>query len=165
MNIFVLDTNPQLCAQYHCDAHVRKMILEYAQMMRTAHYVLDGTTTIAGVPLYKPTHINHPCTKWVRESLANYYWLACLWVDLCQEYEYRFRKIHLTELKLSTVIPYNVPNKLIKDTETFIPDNFVQAMPDNCKRNDAVEAYRTYYRTEKRHLAKWTNREVPPWYK
>ena len=32
MNIFYLDKEPRLCAQYHVDKHVVKMILE------TAHY-------------------------------------------------------------------------------------------------------------------------------
>lgn len=43
MNIFVLDENPRLAAQYHLDLHVLKMILEYAQILSTAHRVLDGT--------------------------------------------------------------------------------------------------------------------------
>jgi hypothetical protein len=33
MNIFVLDRNPMVCAMYHCDKHVPKMILETAQMI------------------------------------------------------------------------------------------------------------------------------------
>lgn len=35
MNIFVLDTNLEKCALYHCDKHVIKMILESAQMICT----------------------------------------------------------------------------------------------------------------------------------
>ena len=42
MNIFYLDTNPALCAEYHCDKHVLKMIIEYAQLLSTAHRILDG---------------------------------------------------------------------------------------------------------------------------
>jgi hypothetical protein len=36
MNIFVLDTDPILAAQAHCDTHVVKMILETAQLLSTA---------------------------------------------------------------------------------------------------------------------------------
>lgn len=43
MNIFVLNRDPQIAAREHCDQHVRKMILEYAQMLSTAHRLLDGT--------------------------------------------------------------------------------------------------------------------------
>ena len=42
MNIFYLHSDPALAAEMHCDKHVVKMILEYAQMLSTAHRVLDG---------------------------------------------------------------------------------------------------------------------------
>ena len=42
MNIFYLHPNTKTCAQHHCDKHVVKMIIEYAQLMSTAHRVLDG---------------------------------------------------------------------------------------------------------------------------
>lgn len=46
MNIFVLHDEPSLAARDHCDKHVVKMVLEYAQLMSTAHRVLDGFGTI-----------------------------------------------------------------------------------------------------------------------
>lgn len=42
MNIFYLDPNPTKCARYHADKHCVKMVLEYAQLLSTAHRVLDG---------------------------------------------------------------------------------------------------------------------------
>jgi hypothetical protein len=45
MNIFFLDKNPKLAAQMQCDKHVVKMILETAQMLSTAHRILDGHET------------------------------------------------------------------------------------------------------------------------
>ena len=42
MNIFYLDENPKKCAKYHCDKHVVKMIIEYAQLLSTAHRLCDG---------------------------------------------------------------------------------------------------------------------------
>jgi len=42
MNIFYLSEDPVQCAKWHCDQHVTKMILEYAQLLSTAHRVLDG---------------------------------------------------------------------------------------------------------------------------
>ena len=41
MNIFYLDPRPDTAAEMHCDKHCVKMILEYAQMLSTAHRVLD----------------------------------------------------------------------------------------------------------------------------
>ena len=43
MNIFVLDTDPVEAAQLQCDKHVVKMVLESAQMLSTAHRLIDGT--------------------------------------------------------------------------------------------------------------------------
>jgi hypothetical protein len=40
MNIFYLSDDPVQCAKWHCDQHVTKMILEYAQLLSTAHRVL-----------------------------------------------------------------------------------------------------------------------------
>ena len=42
MNIFFLDRRPDTAAEMHCDKHVVKMIIEYAQLMSTAHRVIDG---------------------------------------------------------------------------------------------------------------------------
>ena len=41
MNIFVLNENPVIAAQEQCDKHVVKMIVESAQMLSTAHRMLD----------------------------------------------------------------------------------------------------------------------------
>ena len=53
MNIFYLDRDPKIAAEMHCDKHVVKMILESAQMMSTAHRVLDGDTYADENNLYK----------------------------------------------------------------------------------------------------------------
>ena len=78
MNIFLLNENPLLCAEQHCDKHVVKMVIEYAQLMSTAHRYLDGELygelTDKGrkikrwrhpnsnmeATLYKASHVNHP---------------------------------------------------------------------------------------------------------
>lgn len=61
MNIFVLDYNPERAAEYHCDKHVIKMILESAQMLCTAINEIVGIQ----ITLYKSTHKNHSCSLWV----------------------------------------------------------------------------------------------------
>ena len=38
MNIFVLDTDIDKCAEYHVDKHIVKMPLEAAQMLCTNHW-------------------------------------------------------------------------------------------------------------------------------
>lgn len=53
MNIFVLDFDTEVCARYHCDKHVVKMIVEYAQLLSTAHHVLDGDNSKFTNTIYK----------------------------------------------------------------------------------------------------------------
>lgn len=152
MNIFVLDTDPQNCARYHCNKHVIKMILETAQLLSTAHHVLDGTSPST----YKKTHPNHPCAKWVRETSANYRWTWKLLDALCEEYTLRYGKKHKTERE--QLIPLIVTPKNIKDSP-LTP--WPQAMPDHHRRPDAVSAYRTYYKAEKSHFAVYPAGQVP----
>ena len=96
MNIFYLHNDPQVCAAYHCDKHVVKMILEYAQLLSTAHHELDG---VPSIECYKKTHVNHPSAVWARQSKRHYRWLYRLLSHTCREYTKRYRKIHATERK------------------------------------------------------------------
>lgn len=167
MNIFVLSEDVVQCAQWHVSKHSVKMPLEISQLLCTAHRVIDGTLQNKkwvllddrNDILYSATHVNHPCAKWVRESLPNYYWTYNMFLALLDEYSYRYNKVHGCS-KLVDVLknaPYNLTNT--KMTE------FVQAMPDDVKvPNDAVQAYQNYYRTYKTHLAEWKNRETPEWF-
>ena len=42
---------------------------------------------------------------------------------------------------------------------------FAQAMPDEYRKKDAVEAYRAYYRGDKADIAVWSRgRKVPDWW-
>ena len=73
MNIFYIDKDPIKAAQMACDKHVVKMILETAQLLCTAHRVIDGVdlqmnSLLEETTMYRATHINHPSTKWVREK-------------------------------------------------------------------------------------------------
>jgi hypothetical protein len=135
------------------------MILETAQLLSSAHIVLDNRTKINNTDLYKLTHKNHPCAIWVRSSIENYKWLYQLFVELCDEYTYRYSKKHLCDTKMREVLSY------IPDNIPDIPMTaFALAMPDECKTDDPVESYRNYYRSHKRHLCEWKNRSVPDWY-
>ena len=152
MNIFYLDEDPKLCAQYHCDRHVCKMVVEGCQLLSTAHWMTGGEAP------YKKTHINHPSNKWVRESLSNYVWLCDMTMELCKEYTYRYGKTHKTQQHLEWCI-VNLPN--IEDKGfTEIP----QAMPDECKRENPIDGYRNYYNVEKAYMCKWKNRIAPEWF-
>jgi len=156
MNIFLLDTDTRKCAQYHCDKHVVKMILETAQLLCGVHHVTNQVTT--EVP-YKLSHKNHPCAIWARESLPNYLYLCDLGLELCKEYTYRYGKRHKSQDVIEWCL-INKPN--IPDTTFTTP---ARAMPDDYKVDNVVESYRRYYMGEKSNIAVWKNRETPEWYK
>ena len=181
MNIFALHLDPKICAQMHVDKHVVKMILEYSQLLSTAHRILDGQEYVdsssgrrikrwklsnshAGDQLlYKATHINHPSAIWARESKANYNWLASLLVELCKEYTHRYGKVHKCESDglvkwLVGWAPENIPNKPFTQP--------TPAMPDQYKvKGDSVQSYRNYYMGDKTRMASWKSRQVPIWWK
>lgn len=149
MNIFVLDTDPQRAAQYHCDKHISKMILESAQMLST---VLGGS--------YKPTHKNHPCTKWVAESRSNASWLIALTYALNQEWQMRY--LHHSSHKSLIVVEQLVDTCAINALPSIGLTPFAQAMPDQYKHEDPVVAYRTYYKSKT--FAKWAHGPTPHWW-
>ncbi len=162
MNIFFLDENPTLSAQYHVDKHVVKMILETAQLLCSVHHVTDQVTTkyrlsTDQVP-YKLSHKNHPCAVWARQSLSNYLYLCELGLELGKEYTYRYGKRH----KSIDVIEWCIVNKPnIPDIGFTTP---AMAMPDEFKTDSVVESYRNYYMGAKISLASWKNREKPFWF-
>ena len=157
MNVCYLDKDQNKCAKYHNDKHCVKMILEYAQLMCTAHRIVDDNQTAF---LYKAAHKNHPSTIWTRISKSNYEWLYKLFVELSEEYTYRYDRVHKSYLNLKEILS-NPPSKIPDKGFTEPPP----AMPEYCKIiGDSVSSYRNYYRQEKKHIAKWTKRPVPNWY-
>jgi hypothetical protein len=181
MNIFYLDSDPKVAAQYHVDKHVVKMILESAQLLCTAHRLLDGhqikqpkvnksgkvrdvtryvlDNTALDSTMYGTTHVNHPCTIWCRDNINNYMWLYELFVNLCEEYTYRYGKQHKTDFllrNLLSVAPVSI------STSSFTQP--AQAMPEKYRCTDSIRAYRQYYINEKHTFAKWSKRSVPEWF-
>ena len=155
MNIFYLHNDPQICAEYHCDKHVVKMILEYAQLLSTAHHELDGMPSIE---CYKPTHSKHPSAVWARESKHHYRWLYRLLSHTCREYSKRYAKIHATEKKGIVSNLMHLPYEL-RATGWEDPP---QCMPNEYKNVNVIKAYRNYYIAEK-GFAKWKNGS-PSWW-
>ena len=119
MNLFVLHTNPKKAAEAHGDKHVVKMILEACQMLYTAHWtatypellkersavkiskahkVLAIPEHMATAPKrksadeqgFRPVHLHHPCTIWIRQSTGNYMWAVELALAIAEEYEFRW---------------------------------------------------------------------------
>lgn len=178
MNIFFIDRDYTTCAKMHNDKHVVKMILEYAQLLSTAHRVLDGTITEGKSPsgrkrttyvlndnresrLYVATHVNHPSAIWVRQSYANYVWLSHLLTQLCAEYTYRYGKKHKVEssgLEEELMYPpMNIPNAPFTEPPPAMPEQYRVT-------GNSIQSYHNYYLNDKRKMSRWTNREMPSWF-
>ena len=140
MNIFYLHQNPEVAAKAMCNKHIVKMILESAQMLSTAHQILDGESD----EYYKAAYVNHPSSVWVRQSSRHYQWLYEHFVYLNMEYSNRYNRTHMTYRKL---------NEKLSELPANISDNgFVEppcAMPDIYKCDTAIMSYRQYYYAEK----------------
>ena len=159
MNIFYFYDCPIKSAQAQPDKMLVKMPLETAQMLCTAHRVLDGDEYADEVGLYKEAYKNHPCTVWARQSRGNYEWLYIHFLALAMEYTYRYGKEHLSYTKLHEPLEKH-PDNIHRGDMTPL----AQAMPDEYKNDNPVVAYRDYVIHEK-HYAKWEkNREKPKWW-
>lgn len=176
MNIFYLHEDPIQNAKWHIDKHIVKMPIEYAQLMSTAHRLLDGEMYLGKTAigrnikrwrlhderediLYKASHINHPSAIWVRESIENYFEMYKLYMAVLAEFTNRYGKIHGSSKPSIALIrpPSNIP--MVKGTQ--LP----QCMPEICKvKNNPILAYRNYYIVEKNSFASWKNREIPEWF-
>ena len=163
------------------------MIIEYAQLLSTAHRVLDGKLTevqfngkikkfrllpgesivtveskleIANRTCYNLSHQNHPSAVWARETNSNYVWLFQLFQETALEYTHRYGKIHKTWIELNDFLK-RAPQNIVIRSRTAFP----QAMPPEFKdQHDSIEAYKNYYLGPKAAFARWTNRPAPTWF-
>jgi|TARA_R100000482_G_scaffold117421_1_gene60999 hypothetical protein len=176
MNIFVLDENPILAGKMYCDKHVPKMVVELYQQLGSA-VIRHGATpdqlplTKAGTPLRGGYH-NHPATRWVGDSRANFLWASYHAAVLCEEYNKRFAKEHFCELGLEQLytLSYLIPEGDLTPFALCMPDEY---RPENVDGDEviyhatgdvAVQAYRDYYHSKT--FARWDKgRDAPAWWK
>lgn len=153
MNIFVLSEDPVQAARDQCNKHVCKMTVESAQMLCTALTPVVGATKLP----YRPTHAQHPCTRWASESPANMAWLFAHATELSQEYTRRYGRRHKTQAALDSIVHLLPTGARWQDHTPF-----VLAMPERCRDVNAVTAYRNYYIAEKASFARWAPHAVAP---
>ena len=190
MNLFILSSNPTEAAEAHADKHVVKMILEACQMLYSAHWViaypelLENKSAVGvsraqkllalppsllkapkrggGEQAYRPVHLHHPCTKWIRASLENYIWACDLAIAIGHEFTFRYGKIHGCQAHAEW-LRQNPPLLPSLGLQTFaIAMNLEYKISD-----DPIECYHHYYRTskEERGLLQYTRRERPTFLK
>lgn len=181
MNLFILDENPIKAAQLQCDKHVVKMIIESAQMLSTAHRMLDGYVEkrpsksgkriinywvhpkpIMEERLYKAVHHNHPCTVWTMQTDGNYHWHYDHFIALLDEYTHRYNKEHSTAKLTETLLqpPRNIPRGKLTPFALAMKNE-----PQCIHEGDPVRSYQEYYQTKQdRFKMAWTNRDIPEWF-
>lgn len=178
MNLFILDSDPVIAAKLNQDLHVKKIIIEGAQMLGNAYDRVRlaqndvprtdrGTPRVGGLP-------NHPMSKWVRENKSNYKWTLDHVKELCREYTHRFGGRHFTEDFIDWVDknPPDLPDAAM----TMQPQCFANSFPQCIVPGDPVAGYQNYYNAGKqffvynkkknprRVYASWTNRPIPSFF-
>lgn len=160
MNIFILDTDPKLAAQYHCDKHVIKQIVESCQLLSTA---VRLTIEDVELSIYKTTHRNHPCTIWTKSSKENFLWLCDLTTHLLEEYKKRYNKIHKSTTVLQDCKTYSnifASNGLTPFAVAIAQDKECRKV-ENFESLSTVEKYRLYYKLDKCSITKWNHSPAP----
>lgn len=159
MNIFAIegsgnDIDWVKSAQSQDNYRVVKMILESTQMLCCALNELSG----AQVTPYRSTHKNHPSTKWVRESSANFESLVVHTMALLEEYSSRFGKVHKCASVLEHCIDGYSPSLFPRQEPTILP----LCMPPEYKSDNIVESYRSFYASKPR--MRYPKDKVPHWF-
>lgn len=166
MNIFAVNEDPRMAALQLPDKLVPKMIVESAQMLSTAHRVLDGDQKADAKGLYKKAYENHPSCIWVRKDAMNYWWLWMHALTLCSEYKWRFTDeeeyitgiaVHKTESVISALqeLPLNIPAE--KDTNWEVLQDLPLCMPDQYKTENGynqtpIQAYQSFVTRDKPYM-------------
>lgn len=159
MNLFLPSPSIEISVESLDDKRVVKMVLETAQVLSTAIRLYDPETTM---PVYKMTHKNHPVSIWVRTTPENYKYTLDYFVKICNEYTYRFGKIHKSE----SLLPYFIDffKVLLNDTTNIGLTQFA-----NCtdfKKDEVHTAYKKALTTKWKNdkiKPRWTGRTQPIW--
>lgn len=151
MNIFLLDYNLEENMKQMVDRHVVKQILESCQLLCSAYY-FTGEEYLAE---YKLSHANHPCSIWTRQSIENWLWLREYGLKLCEEYTFRYGKIHKCQYIIDDMFKPSLPSKELTKLPCVMPVKYIT--------DDVVQSYRNYMNGDKKNLFSWKNREIPNW--
>ena len=159
MNIFAIEGTADKIdwvksAKSQDNYRVVKMALESTQMLCSALNQLAGEQ----VTPYRTTHKNHPSTKWVRASSANFEALVEHTIALLEEYTERFGKTHKCFYVLERCLDVYDPKAFPSHNPTPLP----LAMPLDFKSDNIVESYRKFYASKPR--MRYPVEKVPDWF-
>lgn len=107
------------------------------------------------IQIMRPTHANHPCTMWARQTRSNAEWLMAHMEALCAEYTARYGKVHAVETKYLPALKAHMP---------LIPQGELLPFANCATNHKHIENVFEAYRMEMQH--KWlTDKRVPTWYR
>ena len=158
MQLFIIDRNPAIAAMNLADCHVRKQILETAQLL-TSTWINDRHILIEGMA--RPQNSKHPVALAINHH--NFWWVCDHFKYFLLEFRRRFNKDHkyinIYDLysnlyKYPSKPDYNVVNSFYKMFHDFTPHS-----------DNIIEAYREYYIHKSKIILnfKYTNTTPPVW--
>jgi hypothetical protein len=172
MNIFILDEDPKIAAQYNCDAHTVSQVKEIAQMLVhcfTDEQLKHAPLTKSGT-VRKKTHANHPCSIFVRQNKENLMWALQHGYYLDEERLYRsnYTKNAHWDIQFFKWVEANLNDSLVPDGSLT---KFAIAIAEDKKcRNisnfdslDIIQQYQLYYVFDK-PFATFKKRGIPDWF-
>ncbi len=191
MNILLTDTNPAIAAQHHCDAHLRGMVVETAQLLANQWRIHEGSLGellhsspkgLNGYPymhvlvghgenhalpiIPKLTHPKSQMSVWVGQSLVNYMLTFDLFRALNLEYMHRFLRPHASQKWLKFLS--QPPTGLLGDELTPMPypkGYYGYGAITEVMQRYVVDRFanwsNTNYKMAKPRMAIWTNRQIP----
>lgn len=169
MNIFVLDPCPKKAAEYNCDKHLSKIVVEISQMAANCfdvNILKSAPPNMLGQPR-KHSYFNHPVSKWMRETIGNLLWSIDHAFALERERIYRGYNPHFS-IRFINWVAENFDKSVVPygdQTEFAVAIAPTMQCRQHPSFNDAnsVDKYRLYYQYDKPFVT-WTKRNKPDWF-
>lgn len=161
MQLFIIDKDPHIAAYSLADCHVRKQIIETAQIL-TAYWVNSGFERLEWMP--EPQNYHHPVVRAINPY--NVGWVTDHFETLLSEFEFRFGKQHSYECfkfsYIDKIIENNLLDILCSCKIEYFHRMFSGFTPEP---SDIVSEYRQYYRWKSTQIKDfgYTGVKPPEW--
>ena len=178
VNIFFTDFDPVVAARDSCDSYVVKIPIEVALLLSAIHWrenKYEGPVS-SGMPLitdennkilpaigpYRDSKViksSSETYRWLIKSTGNYDYAIKYGLELTDEYERRYHKLHSTKgtlLWLQQNIPSIPVDSLTKDVGLAMPNKYKD-------RSNPTLSYKKYLFYEKLYVIKWKHGTKPEW--
>lgn len=141
-NLYILHEDPVEAARMLCDAHIRKGLVEVAQMMSTSARAMGEPNGP-----YNDVNNNHKCNRWVQESRSNWDWIVAHGMEMHVQYMKRMNKGHKSFIGIMWGRSQDPPDSVFKTTGLTLFADVTWPTPtvQFSTVEQAVSDYRAYY--------------------